>query len=427
MGKYHLVGVKGTGMAALAICLKQLGVEVTGSDVEERFFTSDALEENDIEVSLFDKKNITDDKQYIISAAYDNKHIEVSEIIKRNLPYSYYHDFIESFFHGIKIGVSGTHGKTTTTQLCATLFSNNPICAIVGDGTGSGNPDYRYLIFEACEYKNHFLQFSYDYLIINNIDFDHPDFFDNIEDVKRSFDKVSKKAKTIIVNGDDENTKNIIHQNKITFGLGEDCDVRGIVEETTENGYKVIVIIKDKKYKWFLPFLGKHMVYNFLASLSVYYLEGLDMGIIQEKLIAFKKPKRRMEEHFYYDNIIIDDYAHHPTEIKACLDAIKLRYPTKRIVVFFEPHTYTRTQALAKEFTECFDKVDELYVAKTFTSKREKFNHELEKEIRKIFINSKVFNYSIINKIKDYHNSVIVFMGAGNIRKYIAKIMNLKR
>lgn len=427
MGKYHLVGIKGTGMAALAISLKQLGNDITGSDVEERFFTSDALEENHIEVSLFNPLNITSDKTYIISAAYDQKNVEVNEIINHKYPYYYYHDFIEAFYQGIKIGISGTHGKTTTTKFITHLFSDKPISAIIGDGTGIGNPNYQYFIFEACEYKNHFLSFTYDYLIINNIDFDHPDFFDNIDDVKRSFDKVCKKAKMIIVNGDDVNANSINHHQKFTFGMNSNCNIYAMIEDITENGYKILVKIKDQEYKWFLPFLGKHMIYNFLASLSVYYLEGLDLNNIQEKLIKMKKPKRRMEEHFYYDNIIIDDYAHHPTEIKACLEAIKLKYPAKKVIVFFEPHTYTRTQVLAKEFTECFTNIDELYVAKTFTSKREKYNRELEKEIRKIFINAKVFNNSMINKIKEYHNSVIVFMGAGNIRKYIAQITNLKK
>lgn len=427
MGKYHLVGIKGTGMAALAISLKQLGNDITGSDVEERFFTSDSLEENLIEVKPFSEENITNEKIYIISAAYDEKNLEVKEIINRKLPYYYYHDFIEKYYHGKKIGISGTHGKTTTTQFCSHLFSDYPLCSIIGDGTGSGNPDYKYLIFEACEYKNHFLAFTYDYLIINNIDFDHPDFFDNLEDVKRSFDKVSKKTKILIVNGDDINANNINHPHKYTFGMNPNCDVYAKIAETTENGYKIIVRIKNQEYKWFIPYLGTHMIYNFLASLTVYYLEGLTMDNIQEKLITLKKPKRRMEEHFYYDNIIIDDYAHHPTEIKACLSAIKLKYPTKKIIVFFEPHTYTRTKALAIEFTNCFTLADELYVAKTFTSKREKYNRDLEKEMRKIFINAKVFHHSLVNKIKDYHNSVIVFMGAGNIRKYIAEIISLKK
>lgn len=427
MGKYHLVGIKGTGMAALAISLKYLGHEVTGSDVEERYFTSDALDEKEINVNLFDARNITSDKTYIISSAYDIKNVEVNEIINKKLPFYYYHDFLEAFYKGIKIGVSGTHGKTTTTKLCATLFDDNPICAIIGDGTGIGNIDYKYVIFEACEYKNHFLQYTYDYLIINNIDFDHPDFFDNLEDVKRSFIKVSKKAKTIIINGDDENALDITHPQKYTFGLSEGCFTRGFIEEVIEIGYKLRVEIGNNKYYWFLPFLGQHMIYNFLASLTVYYLEGLDLNSIQAKLIKFKKPRRRMEEHFYFDNIIVDDYAHHPTEIKVCLETIRLKYPNKKTIVFFEPHTYSRTKALAQEFRDCFDGVSELYVAKTFTSKREKFNRTLEKEVKKIFINAQMFNHGIINKVKDYHNCVIVFMGAGNIRKYIQKIINYKK
>jgi UDP-N-acetylmuramate--alanine ligase len=426
MGKYHLVGIKGTGMSALAICLKQLGNEISGSDVEERFFTSDALDINNIEASLFDNSNITGDKTYIISAAYDYKNVEVNEIMKRKLPYFYYHDFIENYFTGIKIGISGTHGKTTTTLLTTCLLSDFPLSAVIGDGTGIGTTDYKYFVFEACEYKNNFLQFNYDYLVINNIDFDHPDFFDDIEEVKMSFSKVSKKAKYLLINGDDDNTKDITHLNKYTFGFKETNFMRAEVLSKDEIGYKIAIHVDNKKYNYFLPFLGNHMIYNFMASLLVYYLLNKDMNFVQEKLLKFKKPKRRMEEYRFLDNVIIDDYAHHPTEIKACLDGIRLKYPNKKVIVFFEPHTYSRTLALAKEFSVCFDGVDELYLAKTFTSKREKYNALLEKEIIKIFTFAKKFNQNTINKIIDYHDSIIVFMGAGNIRTNISKIISDK-
>jgi len=424
VGKYHLIGIKGTGMSALAVSLKQLGNDISGSDVDEDFFTSRVLNENDIKVSPFDEKNITDDKIYIISAAYDEHNIEVKTVLEKQYEYYYYHEFIEKYYQGIKIGVSGVHGKTTTTLLISSLLKHHPISAIVGDGTGIGNKDYKYVIFEACEYKNHFHVFNCDYLIINNIDYDHPDFFENIEAVKNSFQVASSKAKVLIINGDDNNCKAIIHNNKYTFGFNYDNFTKAKIKETVETGYFLEIEIDGNVLEIYLPFLGKHMIYNFLASLTLYYLVGDDIHLLQDKIFKFKLPNRRMEEHFYYDNVIIDDYAHHPTEIKACIETVKAKYPNKNIIVLFEPHTYTRTLALAHEFNNCFGGVDELYVAKTFTSKREKYNPALEKKVRNIFQNAKRFSLGLLATLKKYHNSVIIFMGAGNIRKHINKILN---
>lgn len=421
--RFYLIGIKGTGMSALAISLKQLGNDVIGSDVAERFFTDESLEENNIEFLEFNEDNITGEDLYIISAAYDYKNVEVNKILKNKWKYYYYHDFIEQYYKGIKVGVSGTHGKTTTTRLITHLINDNNTSAIIGDGVGIGNKDYLYFVIEACEYKNHFLQLTYDYLVINNIDFDHPDFFVDINDVIKSFEKVSKKTKNLIINGDDNNCKKIIHKNMYTFGLNKENYVCGEIEETLESGYKLKVFVENETYTYYLPFLGQHMIYNFLASFTVNYLLTKNTNI-QEKLIKYKNPRRRMEEYSYYDNVIIDDYAHHPTEIKACIDTIKLKHKDKKLIVFFEPHTYSRTLALAYEFSNCFVRADELYLAKTFTSKREKYNAVLEKEVVKLFPTAKRFNQGVIKKIKNYHNCVIVFMGAGNIRKNIATIIH---
>lgn len=423
MGKYHLIGVKGTGMSALACSLKQMGNDVSGSDVAEDFFTTPFLNENQIEIFPFDIKNITDDKIYIISRAYDDKNIEVKKIFENKLPYYYYHDFINHYYSGTKIGVSGVHGKTTTAKIITSLMEDYSLSAIIGDGTGIGNLDYDYFIFEACEYKNHFHIFSYDYLIINNIDFDHPDFFENLEKVKASFQKVSTKAKVLIINGDDENCSEIMHPHKYTFGFGKENFTKVIKAIETSRGYNLDIEIDNQKLSLSFPFFGKHMIYNFLASLTVYYLIGGNIEKVPEKINKLTLPQRRMEEYNYNDNIIIDDYAHHPTEIKACIAAVKKKYPEKKIVVFFEPHTYSRTLKLASEFKNSFIGVAELYLAKTFTSKREKYNRKLEKRVKNIFSNTKKFNRRTLSKIKKYYNSVIIFMGAGNIRKHIKNIL----
>ena len=421
MEKFHLIGVKGTGMSALAGILKDLGHEVSGSDVEEDFFTSKKLHEKAIAVSLFDKNNISTDKIYIASSCYREDNEEVSEVIKRNLPFFYYHDFIGHFFNNTRIGISGTHGKTTTTSLVRKLFEDKKIAYLIGDGSGGGMSDYEYFIFEACEYQNHFLKYNFDYLIINNIELDHPDFFPNVNAILSSFQKATERAQSVIINADDENCQKIKHANIFSFGL-KSGDFKGTILETLANGFRIEVYHKNKVWEFFLPFTGVYMVYNFLAAFSVAYLNGISPKIIQEKLYTYCRPSRRMEEYFYYDNVIIDDYAHHPREIEMCLAGIRQKYPEKDLIVIFQPHTYTRTIALQEEFRKVFSRV-KLYLAKTFTSKRENSSQKLDQIIQNYFPEAQIFDIKELNNFKNLHNTVLLFLGAGNIDKYIKEFV----
>lgn len=425
MGKYHLVGVKGTGMAALACVLKDLGHDVSGSDVSERFFTDDILLEKNIKIDKFSKKNITKGKIYIISKAYGNDHIEVKEIIKNTFPHYYYQDFIEEYFKGFKIGVSGSHGKTTTTKILSTLLKDLGICSIVGDGSGYGDKNYKYLIFEACEYKNNFLRFNFDYLIINNIDYDHPDFFRSIDDTFKSFQKAANKSKVVIVNIDCPYASKIEHNQKYTFGFNKDANVWIDVIRRYQNHSLIVLSVFSNKYIIDVPFTEDYMLSNFMASSLVYALLGNDLNLLGEKIKKFTLPKRRMQTYKLNSNIIIDDYSHHPTEIKKCLESIKFKYPNKKLYVIFEPHTYSRTLNLEKEFQECFKDIENKYICKTFTSKRERRNPFLEKRVRNIFGDCKKYRYRNIKKILMNNKDVVLaFLGAGNIRKDILKIIS---
>lgn len=424
MEKFHLIGIKGTGMCSLACILQDLGYEVQGSDYLKDYFTSSILKERQIKVFEFNSENITDDKRYIASLAYDISNPEIKKVILNGYQLDYYNDFINDYFKGVKIGVSGTHGKTTVATIIKTLLPKDKTTFLIGDGQGGGVADTNYFVFEACEYKNHFHRYQYDYLIINNIELDHPDFFASVGEVVKSFQKASEQAKYLIINGDDLNCKNIVHNKKVTFGLGEDNDIKGQIISQDNNGYKVKVSYFNKERLYTIPHPGVFMVYNFLASIALYSLLSLDSDDIQEKIFDFKRPFRRMEEYYHYDNIIIDDYAHHPTEIKYCLNAIKQKYPDKQLVVIFQPHTYSRTLALMKEFIKSFANVDQLYLEKTFTSVREKFDPILEKYIAKQFKKAYRFNSQNFKKIKNLRNSVIIFLGAGDVNRYIKRLIN---
>lgn len=415
-------------MSSLSIVLKQLGYDVLGSDVKDDYFTEKELIRNGIFYTSFDKNNIKDDYIYISSSCYNEENVEVKEVKRRNLPFFYYHEFLANFFNGVKIGVCGTHGKTTTVSLLEKLFDDEKCVIIRGDGHGKADQEYEYYIFEACEYKDHFLYYNYDYLVINNIDLDHLDYFKDEDSIISSFQKVANKSKCIIVNNDNDLICKIKHDNIVTFGIEKNSDFMAVIKEENQKGFLLEINIKNSNEKILiqLPVTGRHMIYNFLASFCIYYLNKLDIKKIQEKLDNYHLPNRRLEEIKLKnsDNIVVVDYAHHPTEIKACLEALKQKYE-KEIIVIFQPHTYSRTLKLKKEFIEVFSKLESFYLCNTFTSKREQYDENIEKEVRSIFKNSLEFNDEVLIDISKLSNKVILFLGAGALDKYIKTLSSL--
>lgn len=257
-------------MSALACCLNEMGYYVVGSDVEEKFYTDDSLCSHNINVLVFNEGNITIDSEYvyIIGSCYNSSNIEVKKIIEYHHEYYYYNEFLETFFKGIRIGVCGTHGKTTVTKFIADMFDDK--CAIIGDGSAVGKKDYKYFIFEACEYQDHFLVYSYDYLVINNVELDHPDYFSSIDSIRKSFDLASRKAKYVIAREDIvlERKSNVYY-----FGKGKRCFCRYSIIKEDSKGYILNIVIDNNSFIVRYPFFGKHMIENLLASLTVYYLK----------------------------------------------------------------------------------------------------------------------------------------------------------
>lgn len=426
--KYYLVGIKGTAMSALALFLQDLGHFVEGSDVSDYYFTEDDLKQRSILIHPFSSSNIDGKSIYIISSAYTENE-EVKKIIESEYQYYYFHDFIGTLYYKKIIAVSGTHGKTTTTKMLALFLKNLDVSYIIGSGEGYGSPNSKELVIEACEYKEHFLSFNPYVAIINNIELDHPDYYKNIKDVIRSFNLFAKSAPYLIINGDDENCQKIIHPHKITYGFKPGNMVRAKILEETSKGYKISVEYKEDTYKFDIPWCGKHMIYNFLAAFS-YILKFCFVDIIngiQDKINNFIFPKRRDKEYVLNNTILIDDYAHHPTEISALYDAIKQKYVDYKIYVLFQPHTYSRTIKLKKQFIKVLSKFDKVYIAKTFTSKRENYLEKSEKKVNKIFKHFLIFDNTTIETVKKSINNnekaVWIFLGAGTINNYLKQLI----
>lgn len=409
--KYYLVGIKGTGMSSLAKMLKENQHEVIGSDVKEYYFTVDSLKQYDIPILPFAKENITDDYFYIIGNAYDQTNIEVKEIIRKNLPFQYYHEFIGKTLNKEMIAISGTHGKTTTSYFIKEMLEKK--CNyIIGDGEGGGY-DNDLLVLEACEYKEHFLSYHPKWLIINNIELDHTDYYKNKKQLLHSFQRLANQSEIILVNGDDKYARKVKHDKKITFGFGKKNDIRIVILSATLKGYYVKIRYEKNMYL-FIPYLGKHMIYNYVASFMTLSI----LGYHPKELTRNALPRRRFNVYNYKRSLLIDDYAHHPTEIKALLETIKLTYPNAMIHVVFQPHTYERTLHFRKQFKKVFQLFHDVYFLDVFTSKREKENHSLQTSVDAYFCEFKKIaelDFHTIGK----ENDVWVFLGAGSANKIL--------
>lgn len=298
---YHFVGIKGSGMSALAQVLHDMNYQVQGSDFEKHFFTQVALEKSGIKILPFQKENIQPGMTVIAGNAYPDTHEEIEEAMKLGLPVVRYHRFLGDFMKNFtSIAVTGAHGKTSTTGLLAHVMRGaKPTSFLIGDGTGKGDKEAEYFVFEACEYRRHFLSYYPDYAIMTNIDFDHPDYFANIEDVFSAFQEMSWQVnKGIFACGDDEQLQKIQAKVPVVFyGFGEDNDFQARNVVKTTEGTTFDVFVRNTFFETFsIPAYGDHNVLNSLAVIALCHYEEIDAKIVQEQLLSFEGVKRRFSE-----------------------------------------------------------------------------------------------------------------------------------
>jgi len=420
---YHFVGIKGSGMSALAQILHDMNYEVQGSDYEKRFFTQKALEEAGIKILPFQKENIEPGMTVIAGNAFPDTHEEIVRAMELGLPVIRYHRFLGQFMQNFtSVGITGAHGKTSTTGLLAHVMGGaKPTSYLIGDGTGKGNKDAEFFVFEACEYRRHFLSYFPDYCIMTNIDFDHPDYFANIEDVFSAFQEMAVQVKKgIIACGDDEQLQKIQAKVPVLFyGFGEENDFQARNVETTSEGTSFDVFIRNTFYDTFsIPTFGDHNILNALAVIALCHYEEIDAEIVKEQLLTFKGVKRRFTEKTIGSQILIDDYAHHPTEIRATIHSARQKYPDRKIIAVFQPHTFTRTQTFLNEFAESLNLADKSFLCEIFGSARENHGQLSIEDLRDLIPNAEIINEDETNVLKEYENSVIIFMGAGDIQKF---------
>nr|WP_054656525.1 UDP-N-acetylmuramate--L-alanine ligase [Lentilactobacillus otakiensis] len=421
---YHFVGIKGTGMAAMALILHDRGEKVQGSDIDQYTFTQRGLEQAGIKILPFDEKNIHEGLTVIAGNSFTDDHPEIKKAREMGLTVYRYHEFLGKIIKGkTSIGVSGAHGKTSTTGLLAHVLSGiAPTDYLIGDGSGKGVPNARFFVYEADEYRRHFLATEPDYAIMTNIDFDHPDYYKSIDDVQDAFQTFANQTKKgIFAWGDDKRLRQLKASVPIYYyGLNDTDDFQAVDVKRTTSGSSFNVTYKGKDLGNFsVPLFGEHNIFNSLAVIAVAYFEDVDLDEIRKELKTFQGVKRRFAERKIAGMTIIDDYAHHPTEIKATIDAARQEYPSKKIAVVFQPHTFSRTIALMDDFAKSLNLADEVFLTKIYSSPRESSgkvsSEDLSKKINK---GGRILSVDNMSPLLDYDNDVIIFMGAGDIQKY---------
>jgi UDP-N-acetylmuramate--alanine ligase len=423
MTVYHFIGIKGSGMSALAQVLHDMNCEVQGSDVEKTFFTQKPLEEKGIPIYPFSENNIKEGQMVISSAAYKEDHEELKRANELKVPVYSYPQFLGKFLENFtSIAVTGAHGKTSTTGLLShVLGSAYPTSYLIGDGTGQGVENSKYFMFEACEYRRHFLNYNPDYCIMTNIDFDHPDYFKDVNDVFQAFQEMAMQVnKAIVACGDDPHLQSV-HANVpiVFYGFGEDNDFQGGNVRITENGLTFDVSVRNNFYGEFsIPGFGNHNILNALAVIAICHYEDIPIEVLKNYLITFPGVKRRFSETTIGSQILVDDYAHHPTEITATIESATQKYSGKKIIAIFQPHTFSRTKTFLHEFAESLNKADQVYLCNIFGSAREEEGGLSINDLKDLIPNSKLINENDVEFLKKHQNAVLLFMGAGDVQKF---------
>lgn len=424
MTHYHFVGIKGSGMSSLAQIMHDLGHEVQGSDIEKYVFTEVALRNKGIKILPFDVENIKEGMVVIQGNAFSDNHEEIVKAHELKLDVIKYHDFLGHVINQYtSVAVTGAHGKTSTTGLLSHVMNGDKKTSfLIGDGTGMGLPGSDYFAFEACEYRRHFLSYHPDYAIMTNIDFDHPDYFKNIEDVYDAFqDMAHNVKKAIIAWGDDDYLRKLEADVPIYYyGFKETDDIYAKNIQITEKGTQFDVYTNGEFYDQFLsPQFGDHNILNALSVIAISYLEKMNVDNIKDALVTFGGVKRRFNETKVSNQVLVDDYAHHPREISATIESARKKYPQKEVVAVFQPHTFSRTQAFLDEFASSLSKADRVFLCEIFGSIRENTGELTIQDLIERIDGSSLIDENSIDVLKEFDNAVILFMGAGDIQKLL--------
>lgn len=447
----HCIGIGGIGLSAIAEILLSRGYNVTGSDMKESDMTSHLASKGARIFIGHRAENVENADLVVYSAAVGRDNPELMRAAERGVPAVTRAQMLGVLMDEYEnsIAISGTHGKTTTTSMVSLILDRarmEPTILVGGNLAEIGGNvkvgHSKYFVTEACEYMDSFLSLRPRIEIILNIDSDHLDYFKDIDHIVSSFDKfaglvpedgliVAYQANPFV----SQVIKNL--NNVVTFGLNENCTYYGEDIDFNENGMPAFNVKKEGRTlcRVQLSVPGEHNVLNALAAFACCHSLGVDSGIIRDTLQEYKGTQRR------FDIVgttatgvkIVDDYAHHPTEIKATLEACQ-NVQHNKLWCLFQPHTYTRTLALFDDFADAFQKADELVLAEIYAAREKNIykisSASLAEKIKECHPEKKVSFMESFDEIADYvyqnaqNGDLVLTMGAGDIYKVGEILLN---
>ena len=439
--KIHFIGIGGISMSALAeICLNK-GYDVSGSDMSKSTMT-DKLASQGAKIYIGQKKeNIVDGLDMVVyTAAIHPDNEELMAAKEKNILTINRAAFLGQIMREYKnsIAVAGTHGKTSTTSMLSTIFGYadlDPTILVggnlksIGGNVKIGNSEN--FITEACEYTDSFLNFNPKIAIVLNIEADHLDYFSGIEEIKASFNKFGKllpKDGHFVINGDSANTDGILHDVKATvikYGKEDFNDVIIKNIEFDDNGFGSFDLSyfgKDLgRFQLSVP--GLHNIYNATSAIIVSIVSGIDVDAVKDGIVKYTGVGRRFETKGNYKGaLVVDDYAHHPTELKATLAAAK-KLKKSTLWCVFQPHTYSRTKSLLNEFGEAFYAADKVIITDIYAAREDNPGDIHSKDLAEKLYHNNV-NVKYISKFEDIveylkenmgPNDLLITAGAGPV------------
>lgn len=450
----HCIGIGGIGLSALAEILLERGHRVSGSDSKESEITERLIKKGAYVFLGQRGKNVDGADLVVYSAAVSNDNPEIQRAEELNIPIVTRAELLGALMdeYEVSIAVSGTHGKTTTTSMISLILENaknDPTILIggnlsqIGGNVKMGRSEY--CISEACEYMDSFLSLRPTIEIILNIDSDHLDYFKDIDHIVNSFKEFAKRIKEggkLIAYEANPFVSTVLkdYPQAITFGYSENCTyaAKDIVFNSQGMPEFKVFFKNEELCKIELSIPGEHNILNALAATACCHSLGVETKYIVDTLKEFKGTQRRFDVIGVTSEGIkvVDDYAHHPTEIKATLAAAK-NLPSADMWCLFQPHTYTRTRALFNEFTGAFEDADKIILAEIYAA-REKNIHkisskELVAEIKKLYPGKEVYYFKEFDEIASFvlnnaqKDDLVITMGAGDIYKVAELILEKDR
>ena len=449
--RYHLVGIGGIGMSAIARVLLDRGFAVSGSDLRHSKLTEQL---SALGAKIFighDEANLNGADAVVFSSAVKSDNPEVAAAVRNGLQVLSRGEMLGKLMQGtFGIAVAGTHGKTTTTGMVATVLSEcglDPTVLLGGEVASIGGNakigKSNYFVTEACEAYGSFLHLHPNIAVVTNIDEDHLDFYKSIAEVKRGFlgflDNVAENGCAVVCT-DCSNVRSIISNIRcktVTYGLHSDADLTAVEIQKRGWSSSYRLVLRGKPESWVvLNVPGMQNIQNSLAAVAVGIELGLPVESVCSALAAFGGVSRRFEKLYQARGIIlVDDYAHHPTEISATLDTCREWFAPSRLITVFQPHLYSRTQQLVERFVECFKSPDWVIVTDIYPARENPIpgitGEWLAEKIREAreprttsFVSPKERIVDVL-KSELVSGDMVVFMGAGDIRSVGAELAGL--